>query len=102
SPPTRDIVYALRKVVREAAPDMEEALKWGMPCYSLNGMVCYINPAKRHVTFGFYRGAELKDPERLLEGAGKKMRHVKVRGREDIRTELFRAWVREAVNLNRR
>ncbi len=39
----------------------------------------YVNAFKAHVNVGFFRGAELADPNGLLEGTGKLMRHVKVR-----------------------
>lgn len=39
----------------------------------------YVNVFKAHANVGFFLGAELQDPARLLEGAGKRMRHVKVR-----------------------
>ena len=39
----------------------------------------YVNAFKAHVNVGFFRGAELADPEGLLEGTGKYMRHVKLR-----------------------
>jgi len=43
----------------------------------------YVNVFKAHVNVGFYFGAELADPARLLEGSGKRMRHVKLKpGRE--------------------
>jgi hypothetical protein len=99
-PAARMVSQTLRQLVLEAVPGIQESLKWGMPCYSHNGMVCYISPAKAHVSFGFYRGTELTDPQGLLEGEGNKMRHVKVRSPEDIRAEQFSAWVREAVALN--
>jgi hypothetical protein len=46
-------------------------------------------PYRRHVTLGFARGTELPDPGRLLEGAGKVHRHVKIREEADLhRPEL--------------
>jgi hypothetical protein len=44
----------------------------------------YVNAFKAHVNVGFFRGAEIADPEGLLEGAGKFMRHVKLRPERDI------------------
>jgi hypothetical protein len=44
----------------------------------------YVNAFKAHVNVGFFRGAELADPEGLLEGTGKFMRHVKVCPGRDI------------------
>jgi hypothetical protein len=38
----------------------------------------YVNAFKAHVNVGFFRGAEIADPECLLEGTGKFMRHVKL------------------------
>lgn len=43
----------------------------------------YVNAFKAHVNVGFFRGAELYDPEGLLEGTGKLMRHVKLRPGDD-------------------
>jgi hypothetical protein len=39
----------------------------------------YVDVFKSHVNVGFYHGAELPDPARLLEGNGRRMRHVKLR-----------------------
>jgi len=39
----------------------------------------YVNAFKAHVNVGFFRGAEIADPGRLLEGTGRFMRHVKLR-----------------------
>ena len=44
----------------------------------------------------------MTDPEGRIEGTGKKMRHIKVRGLEDIRPEQYVSWVREAVALSQR
>ena len=54
------------------------------------------------VNFGFWRGAELNDPRRLLEGEGDKMRHVKLTGERDVDPKAFAAFVKQAVELNRR
>ena len=42
-----------------------------------------VNVFKAHVNVGFFRGAEIADPEGLLEGAGKFMRHLKLRPEHD-------------------
>ena len=44
----------------------------------------YVNAFTAHVNVGFFRGAELADPARLLEGTGKYMRHVKLRPEGDV------------------
>jgi hypothetical protein len=46
----------------------------------------YVNAFKDHVNIGFFRGAEIADPAGLLEGAGRFMRHVKLRPDRDFNT----------------
>jgi len=63
--------------------------------------ICYIAPQRKgYVNFGFFFGASLPDPEHLLVGEGKRMRHVKVRNVEDARNpalgELIAATWKEA------
>ena len=48
-------------------------------------MVFVIIPSKGGVGLGFYRGADLPDPKRLLEGTGKVHRHVKLRKPADLK-----------------
>ena len=100
--PLAGLAVSLRAIVKAAAPQAREEFKWGQPCYTQNGMLCYIRPAKAHLTFGFYKGAGLSNHEGLLEGTGKGLRHVKVRHTEDIRPEIFSRWLREAVEMNER
>jgi hypothetical protein len=58
---------------------------------------CWISPAGAHVTFGFNYGAELPDPKHLLEGTGKKFRHVKLVTVADVDAPAFRALLRAAI-----
>jgi len=44
----------------------------------------YIAPQTEHVNLGFYHGAVLKDPTGLLAGAGKNLRHVKIRSLSEV------------------
>jgi hypothetical protein len=48
----------LRRLVKSAAPDASEAIKWAQPVYSYNGPFAYLKPFKTHVNFGFWRGVE--------------------------------------------
>ena len=49
----------------------------------------WIQPAKKHVTLGFNYGAELPDPNALLEGTGKMFRHVKVRSQLQLEDQAL-------------
>jgi hypothetical protein len=59
----------------------------------------YAMPHARHVNLGFFRGVALPDPEGLLEGTGKALRHVKLRDPADALepavTDLLRAAIAE-------
>jgi hypothetical protein len=95
-----EVVLALRVLVREAAPEAKESIKWAQPVYEENGPFCYIKAFKNHVNFGFWRGVDLPDEAGILEGSGEKMRHVRVTGLEDLREDVFQDLVRAAVALN--
>ena len=100
-PPVRGIAEALRRTIRAAAPELEETLKWDAPTYVGKAPVCYIAGYLDHVNLGFHRGAELRDPKGLLEGTGKRLRHVKVRSEADANSASVVALVREAARLER-
>lgn len=100
--PFRSLAARIRKIVRGAAPDASEAIKWGMPVYTLRGLLCYVRFQSTYLSLGFYEaGTSLTDPDGILEGTGKGMRHVKVRGPKDVRADLFARWVLEAVDYDR-
>ncbi|WP_324752360.1 DUF1801 domain-containing protein [Roseovarius sp. Pro17] len=72
------IAKDLRALVLSRDPKLREDLKWGQPCYSKISMIFYIQKAKKHMTLGFANGAKLDDPNGLLVGEGRLMRHVKI------------------------
>jgi hypothetical protein len=77
-PAQRSALVALRNLIRSVAPEAVEEIKWSRPCYSnARGMFCYLQSTKSYPTLGFQNGAALIDPESLLEGTGKAMRHIK-------------------------
>ncbi len=65
--------------------DVRELLHDGHPTACVGAAAfAYVDAFKTHVNVGFYRGAEIADPQHLLEGAGKLMRHVKLRPEADV------------------
>src|SRR5688500_14513675 len=98
APRNQDVIRALRKFVKRVAPQLQESVKWGNGCWVQGKVpVAYVYSAPDHVQFGFFRGSALKDPRRLLEGAGKFVRHVKVRKRSDIDETAFEPLLRQAT-----
>lgn len=67
------------EVMRGCGDDVRELLHDGHPTACVgDAAFAYVNAFTAHVNVGFFRGAELTDPKRLLEGTGKVMRHVKL------------------------
>ena len=62
----------------------------------------YIMPMRRYINLGFYQGAVLADPNRLLEGTGKGLRHVKIRSLAEANRPPVRALVATALARRRR
>ncbi|HTM56567.1 MAG TPA: DUF1801 domain-containing protein [Pirellulales bacterium] len=72
-------------VMRDCGDDVRELLHDGHPTACVGDAAFgYVNAFTAHVNVGFFRGAEIADPERLLEGTGKFMRHVKLRPEHDV------------------
>jgi len=67
-------------VMRDCGDDVREVLHDGHPTACVaDAAFAYVNAFSAHVNVGFFHGAELSDPDGLLEGTGRFMRHVKLR-----------------------
>ena len=65
--------------IRQCGDDVRELIHDGCPVACVDDAAFgYVNSFKSHVNVGFFYGATLKDPAGLLEGSGKRMRHVKL------------------------
>jgi len=66
--------------MRACGDDVRELIHDGCPVACVEDVAFgYVNAFRSHVNVGFFHGAALKDPAGLLEGAGKRMRHVKLK-----------------------
>ena len=73
------------EVIRACGDDVRELLHDGHPTACVgDAAFAYVNAFRAHVNVGFFQGAALADPRRLLEGSGKFMRHVKLRPENDV------------------
>ena len=73
----------LEGMIRREAPSLHVQQRWGHPWLVGNDLVCLVGAFSHHVGIEFWRGSALPDPDRLLEGTGKNLRHVKVRTAEE-------------------
>jgi hypothetical protein len=68
------------EVMRNCGDEVRELMHDGCPAACLgDAPFAYVNVFTSHVNVGFFQGAALPDPARLLQGEGKFMRHVKLR-----------------------
>ena len=95
-----DALKIIRALVTRHAPGSTLVMKWGQPVWEQNGPFAWLRPAAKHVSFGFWRGAEMSDPDGHLEGDGDRMRHLKVTSPADLKTLPIEGFVKQAVELN--
>ncbi len=91
-------------VVRSCGVDVRELLHDGHPTACVDDAAfAYVNAFKSHVNVGFFRGADILDPNGLLEGSGRFMRHVKLRPSEDVDAGALSALIHTAyADIKRR
>ena len=76
----RSIALTWFERMRQCGNDVRELMHDGCPVACVEDAAFgYVNSFKAHVNVGFFQGAELPDPQGLLEGSGKFMRHVKLK-----------------------
>jgi hypothetical protein len=97
------VAKAVRALVKKTVKGCEEYVNpWKIPSFDSNGPLCCFMAGKEHVTFAFLRGAALPDPEKLLEGTGKGVRHVKLRSVADVKRPGVKKLIVAAAKLNKK
>lgn len=106
----RPIVESALAVVRSLAPTAEEVVyqthqprgnaMWKLVHYRAGGdYVVGIGTFSGHSALFFYRGAELRDDDGLLQGSGKDMRFIPLRAPADAQAPAVERLVRQAFGL---
>ena len=102
--PISDLALALREIILEEAPDASESIYqvytvaiWFGFSGKMKDMFCYIATNAKHVNLGFPRGAVLPDPNRVLEGDGKAIRHIKFTILRDLDRPFVRRYIHAAM-----
>ncbi len=80
-----DIAKRWFEVMRARGDDVREIIHDGFPTACVtDAAFAYVAVFRHHVNVGFFQGANLPDPKELLEGAGLRMRHVKITTGADV------------------
>jgi hypothetical protein len=84
-------------VMRDCGDDVRELLHDGHPTACVeNAAFAYVNAFTAHVNVGFFRGTEIADPEGLLDGTGRFMRHVKLSPNGNVNDQALMKLIRIA------
>lgn len=103
-PPLRPICASLRKLVASHHADFVEVVwpslkiaSFGVGPRKNTQHYAYIAVQPQHINLGFYQGASLSDPSRLLEGSGKNLRHVKIHDIQGAERPALGDLLRQAI-----
>lgn len=90
--------------MRACGDDVRDVMHDGCPTACVEDAAFgYVAVFRAHVNVGFFQGAALDDPKGLLEGTGKRMRHVKLRPGVDVEATALAALIEAAyVDMKRR
>ena len=103
----RTIEMRLRDLIFEIVPDAREYVDMGNKLLGyasgtrMSDLLFAIIVHKAHVNLQLADGAALPDPEGIVEGTGKRIRHVKCRSMEDVERPAVRRLLEEQVALRR-
>ena len=97
SPHARQLAEQTRSLIKTVYPGVVEVpwpkqrvIGYGVGPKKMSEHFCYISVSKNHINLGFMYGAELPDPEGLLEGEGKLLRHVRITQSEQLSDPALR------------
>jgi hypothetical protein len=104
-PHISNLTLAVREVVLEEAPGAIESIAKGYAVaigFSFTGKpikdgFCHIATYSDHVNLGFNRGALLPDPNGVLSGSGKSIRHITIRKQNDLDRPLIRRYLQTSI-----
>lgn len=97
--PQQQIALRIREIIAGTGAGLEEGIKWGHPTYYDRENICSIIPHRDHVNLQLFHGSGLDDPENILEGTGKRMRHIKITNIDKIYEEAIRSFVRQSIKM---
>jgi uncharacterized protein YdeI (YjbR/CyaY-like superfamily) len=98
---SKEICNKLRKIILSTSTKIVEDWKWG-PNYYYEGMICGYGAFKNHVSFVFFQGVLMSDPQKILmENAGNlHNRHIKFTSPKEINATVLKEYIKEAMKNN--
>lgn len=87
------LLSELRDLIHSTVPNTAESIKWGFPVFGNPKDFSYLRHSKNHITLGFYNIDKIDDPDTILEGSGKTLKHIKIKNETDIPTTQLKNWL---------
>jgi hypothetical protein len=104
-----DTIKYLRAIINDSDLNIKEEIKWrmskrpeGLPVWTFNGIICFVETWKDNIKLIFFKGAQLPDPNKLFNSRLKSstVRAIELHEGDYIDEMGIRALVVEAVELN--
>jgi len=97
-----EMLAGLRRLIKQADPEVVEEWKWEVPVWSHHGLICTGESYKKVVKLTFAKGAALDDPAGLFNSSleGNTRRAIDFHEGDKIDEKAFKALIRAAVALN--
>jgi len=94
----KKLINEVSRVISGITPKLKTIVKWGQGCWTDGGdHKFFIHCKPDHIQFGFYIGSQLRDPQEILQGNGKFVRHIKIFSNEDIDKKVFKNLIKQVV-----
>jgi hypothetical protein len=93
TPVQKKLMEQIRLILHENLENLTEEFKWSRPIFKTSQNIAYFQSNKNHLNLGFYvESQDLPDPDGVLEGNGKVLRHVKFKSEDDFKPALLKEW----------
>ncbi len=102
SPEQFEILMSIRDIFFNLNEDLIEGIKYGGLVFNIsNTLIAGIYIYKKHISIEFSNGADFIDVENVLDGGGKKRRHLKIFTNSDILQKNSEYFIKQAVNTSK-
>jgi hypothetical protein len=105
NPQVQELARKARKLIVAIMPEVVEVswpklriASYGVGPKKHTEHFCYISAQKHDINLGFYYGAELPDPDELLQGTGKRLRHIKLREAAELKNPALKRLLKLATH----
>lgn len=94
----------VRDIFMDSNTEITESIKWNNWTFSIGKMdIAFIYYYKQlpYINLGFFNAVNLSDPNKLFEGTGAKMRHIKIYSESNIPADQIRNWIEESIKIGK-